>query len=125
MSRDFNRADRVAGQLQREIAQLLQTEVKDPRLGLVTVSGVEVSRDMAHAKVFFTLLDATDEHCRLAGEILNGAAGYLRHLVGQRVRIRIVPTLRFVYDESVARGATMSELIDEAVASDHSPPADD
>lgn len=118
MDRDFQRTDRVAQTLQRELAMLVQTEVKDPRIGMVTLSGVEVSRDMSHAKVFFTTLQDDPAQRRQIQEALNHAAGYLRHLVGQRIRMRVVPSLHFAYDDSVARGSRMSALIDQAVASD-------
>lgn len=120
MSKDFKRTDRVAGQMQREIAQLVQTEVKDPRLGMVTISGVEVTRDLAHAKVFFTVMGGAPDQREVAAHVLNGASAFLRHLVGERMRMRVVPALHFIYDESVERGTSLSALIEAAVASDKS-----
>lgn len=120
MPKDFKRTDRVAGQMQREIAQLVQTEVKDPRLGMVTISAVEVTRDLAHAKVFFTVLGGAPDQREIAVHVLNGAGAYLRHLLGERIRMRVVPALQFIYDESVERGTSLSALIDAAVASDQS-----
>lgn len=120
MTRDFNRADRVAEQIQRELAAMVRVELKDPRLGIVTLSGVDVSRDLSHAKVFFTVLNDAPEHRKQVGEILNRAAGFLRHLLGQRLRLRVTPALHFTYDESVVRGTSLSALIDSAVKSDKS-----
>lgn len=117
MPKEFNRTQRVAAQIQRELAQLIQFEMKDPRVGLVTVSGVEVSRDLSHAKVYVTVLDQTRD-IEGAVEALNHAAGYLRRELGKCVVMRVVPQLHFVYDASVERGANLSALIEAAVASD-------
>jgi ribosome-binding factor A len=114
--RDFSRAQRVADQIQRELAELLRTEVKDPRIGLITLTGVEVSPDYAHAKVFFTSLDA--EHLKAIETGLKRAAGFLRHELGQRIRLHTIPELHFVYDASVERGVRLSRLIDEALDAD-------
>lgn len=117
MPRDFPRTRRVGEQIQRELAALIRDGVKDPRVGMVTVSAVEVSRDLAHAKVFITVLgDEAAKRDSLAG--LNKAAGFLRHELGQRMLTRTVPQLRFVYDESIERGSRLSALIDAAVKSD-------
>jgi ribosome-binding factor A len=116
MPRDFSRTQRVADQLQRELAELLRTEVKDPRIGLITLTGVEVSPDYAHAKVFFTSLDA--EHLKAIEAGLKRAAGFLRHELGQRIRLHTIPELHFVYDASVERGMRLSRLIDEALDAD-------
>lgn len=117
MPRDFPRTRRVGEQMQRELAALIRDEVKDPRVGMVTVLAVEVTRDLAHAKVFVTVLgDAEARSASLAA--LNKAAGFLRHELGQRMLTRTVPQLRFVYDESIERGSRLSALIDQAVASD-------
>mgnify|MGYP005750595131 CR=1 FL=1 len=117
MPRDFPRTRRVGEQMQRELAALIRDEVKDPRVGMVTVLAVEVTRDLAHAKVFVTVLgDAEARDASLAA--LNKAAGFLRHELGQRMLTRTVPQLRFVYDESIERGSRLSALIDQAVASD-------
>jgi ribosome-binding factor A len=117
MPRDFPRTRRVGEQMQRELAALIRDEVKDPRVGMVTVSAVEVTRDLAHAKVFISMLgDAETRDASLAA--LNKAAGFLRHELGQRMLTRTVPQLRFVYDESIERGSRLSALIDQAVASD-------
>lgn len=126
MPKDFTRTDRVAGQLQREIALLIHNEVKDPRVGFVTVSAVQLSKDMSHAKIYFTLLDESPQARQEAEQALNHAAGFLRHLVGQQMRLRIVPQLVFRYDEAADRGVRLSALIDKAVAEDEKDaPGDD
>jgi len=117
--REFKRTDRVADQLQKELAVLIQREVKDPRLGLVTVSGVEVSRDLGYADVHVTLLgEDTPERIKENLKVLKQAAGFLRGQIARRIKLRHVPELRFHYDESVVRGQRLSSLIDEAVESD-------
>jgi ribosome-binding factor A len=118
MPRDFPRTRRIGEQMQRELAALIRDGVKDPRVGMVTVSAVEVTRDLAHAKVFVTVLG--DEKARRdTMTALASAAGFLRHGLGQRMLTRTVPQLRFVYDESIEHGTRLSALIDAAVASDH------
>lgn len=118
MPREFNRSERVAGSLRRELAQLIQMEVKDPEVGFVGLSDVEVSRDLSHAKVFITVFE-TDK-AESSVKALNRAAGYLRRRLGQEMRIRSVPELHFQHDASVETGQHMDDLIDAAVASDRS-----
>ena len=119
--REFKRTDRVADQLQKDLAVLIQREVKDPRLGMVTVSGVEVSRDLGYADVHITLLGEQDpERIKENLKVLKRAGGFLRSQVARRIKLRHVPELRFHYDESVVRGQHLSSLIEEAVASDRS-----
>lgn len=117
MPRDFNRSERVAGTLRRELAQLIQMEVKDPEVGFIGLSDVEVSRDLSHAKVFVTVFET--EKADSSVKALNRAAGYLRRRLGQEMRIRSVPELHFQHDASVETGQRMDNLIDAAVASDH------
>ncbi len=117
MPREFSRPQRVAAQIQRELAQLIQFEVKDPRVGLITISGVEVSRDLSHAKIFISMLESGHEVDE-ALKGLNSASGFLRRELGKRMIMRVVPNLHFVYDASVERGANLSALIDAAIASD-------
>ena len=116
MPRDFSRTLRVAEQIQRDLAELLRLEVKDPRIGMVTLTDVEVTSDYAHAKVFFTTLGDA-EQVAAATEGLNRAAGFLRHELGHRIKLRSIPQLHFIYDESVERGVRLSQLIDKAVNS--------
>lgn len=115
MPRDHPRTLRIAEQIQRELAGLIRLELKDPRVGMVTLTDVEVTADYAHAKVFFTTL-GTREQIEAASAGLNHAAGFLRHELGQRIKLRSIPQLHFIYDESVERGVRLSQLIDEAVA---------
>ena len=130
------RVQRVADQIQRELASLIQMEVNDPRVGMVSVTGVEVSRDIAHAKVFVTVLNTLTEDSEVnkstlsePGDLdkleikenidaLNKAAGFLRSLLAKRLSTRSVPKLRFFYDGSIARGQQLSSLIDSALAAD-------
>ncbi|KTC72462.1 ribosome-binding factor A [Legionella birminghamensis] len=108
---NFKRVDRVAEMLQRKLSQLIQQEVKDPRLpSFVTVSDVKVSPDLGHAKVYFTVLN---HDVQLTAEILNAAASYLRSALARSVKLRTVPQLHFVYDESIEYGRRLSKLIDE------------
>ncbi|TCT18547.1 ribosome-binding factor A [Bibersteinia trehalosi] len=119
MSREFKRSDRVAQELQKEIAVILQREVKDPRIGMVTVSDVEISRDLAYAKIYVTFLFDNDQDAitrSLAG--LNNASGYIRTLVGKAMRLRIVPELKFFYDKSLVEGMRMSNLVTNVVRQD-------
>ena len=117
--REFKRTDRVGDQLQKELAVLIQREVKDPRLGMVTVSAVTVSRDLGYADVYVTLLgEQSPERIRENLQVLKKAAGFLRGQIARRVKLRHVPELRFHFDESLVRGQRLSSLIDEAVESD-------
>lgn len=118
MAKDYSRTDRVGQQYQREIALILQREIKDPRVSMVTVSAVEVSRDLAYAKVFVTFLQDDAEQRKQGLKVLNDAAGFIRSLLGKRVRARIMPELRFVHDGSLNEGIRMSRLVDEAIAKD-------
>ena len=117
MPRDFSRTLRIAEQIQRDLAELLRTEAKDPRIGMVTLTDVEVTSDYAHAKVFFTMLGDAGQ-ISAAAEGLNRAAGFLRHELGHRIKLRSIPQLHFIHDESVERGVRLSQLIDAAVSSD-------
>lgn len=112
MPREFTRSDRVASQLQKELAELLQMHIKDKRLGMVTISAVEVSRDLAVAKVFVSFLGA-DETVKECLNTLSHAVPMLRHELGKRMRIRIMPELRFLHDESIERGMRMQALLDQ------------
>ena len=123
MPKEFNRTDRVADQIQRELASLIQFEVKDPRVGMVTITAVEVSKEFEYARVFFTVLG--DEAVRQATtKGLTRAAGFLRRELAHRLKLRSTPELQFVYDQSIDNAAKMSELISAAVASDRSPKAE-
>ena len=109
------RLRRVADQIQRELSAILRDELKDPRVGLITLSGVEMSPDLAHARVFFTALgDEKERDETLAG--LERAAGFLRTQLGRRLALRLTPELQFRYDPTVERGVRLSQLIDAAVS---------
>ncbi|MFY8273182.1 30S ribosome-binding factor RbfA [Pseudoalteromonas sp. SSDWG2] len=117
--REFSRTERVAQQIQKEIAVIIQREVKDPRLGMVTVSAVEVSRDLSYAKIFVTVFNQEDESkTKQSMRILNDASGYIRSLLGKRIRARIVPELRFVIDTSLMEGMRISNLVDSVMRED-------
>ena len=116
MPREFNRSERVAGLMRRELAQLVQSEVKDPKVGFVSISDVEVTRDLAHAKVFVTVFNADQAADSI--EALQRAAGFLRTRLGQNMRIRNVPQLHFRHDDSVETGMRMDELIDSVTEKD-------
>ena len=104
---------RINDQIQRDLSALIQREVKDPRIGLVTLQSVEVTPDYAHAKVFYTTLTGDP---KATGEALNEAAGFLRNLLFKRLHIHTVPTLHFHFDQSIERAIEMSRLIDTANA---------
>lgn len=109
-----NRGFKVADQIQRDLAELIARELKDPRVGMVTISGVEVTPDYAHAKVYFSLLVGDPEQ---TAEGLNQAAGFLRNGLFKRLHIHTVPTLHFIFDRTTERAADMNALIAKAVSS--------
>src|SRR5690348_14827754 len=117
MKRPSQRAQRVGDQIQRELADLLRNEVKDPRVGPVTVTAVDVSADLAHATVRFAHL-AGKETGKDAAQALARTAGFLRSELARRLNLYSVPQLSFAYDDSIESGLRMSRLIDEAVSAD-------
>jgi ribosome-binding factor A len=123
MKKHSQRSQRVADQIQRQLAELLATEVKDPRVGRVTLTHVEVTPDLAHAKVYFTHL-AGKERAEEAIDALSRTAGFLRSQLSHRLDLYTVPQLKFVYDDSIESGMRLSSLIDEAVAEDAKHPKD-
>lgn len=125
MPQDFSRTERVRHQLQREIAVILQREVKDPRVSMVTVSDVEVSRDLAYAKVFVTFFNDDASEVKQAIKILNEASGFIRSLLGKRIKARVVPELKFHHDTSLNEGIRMSRLVDEARKRDRNDSSED
>ncbi|AEV27068.1 30S ribosome-binding factor RbfA [Azospira sp. APE16] len=114
-NKSFSRKDRVNEQIRRELAELIRTELKDPRVGMVSLTDVEVTPDYAHAKVFFTTLAASEQLAEIK-KGLDKASGFLRRELGRRVRIHTTPQLHFVYDNSIEHGTSLSRLIDEAAA---------
>ncbi|NDU86299.1 MAG: 30S ribosome-binding factor RbfA [Ferrovum sp.] len=115
--RTFSRQQRVADQLQKELAAVVRREFKDPRLGMVTFTAVEVAADYAHAKVFVSSLQG-DEVLDRSLQALRDGAGFLRHHLGKRLTIHTLPQLHFLADHTVERALALSHLIDAAVASD-------
>ena len=119
-ARGFQRSDRVAEQVRRDLADLIRTELKDPRVGMISLTAVELTPDYAHAKVFFTTLNG--EHLDEIERGLKRAGGFLRRELGRRIHIHTLPELHFVYDNSLERGSNLSQLIDKANAlSDQTP----
>ncbi len=120
MPREFSRIDRIGDQMQRELAQLIQREVKDPRVGMVTVNAVKVSRDLGYADVYVSLL-TTEELTEESGQVveslavLNKAAGFLRGQIGRAMKLRVTPQLRFHFDSLLGHSRHMDNLIREAV----------
>lgn len=106
------RGQRVAEQIARDLAEIIPLEVRDPRVGLVTITGCEITPDYAHARVFFTVIGSDPAQCE-AG--LAAAAGMLRNKIFKKLRIHTVPTLHFVHDTSVERGSEMDRVINEAM----------
>lgn len=118
----FARTERVSGQIRRDLAILIRDRVKDPRVGMVTLLDVEVSKDFAHAKIWFDVLQA--DQGLDAQTALNHAAGFLRRELGHLLKLRMTPALHFFYDDTQSRGNALSVLIDRAVASDQHPQED-
>ena len=119
MAREFSRTERVADYLQRELAGVIQHEVRDPRLGMVSITGVEVTKDLGYAKVFYTLLGCeSDQDAVDSTEVLNKAAGFLRTRLSKDSSMRTVPRLRFKFDNSVGQGRFMEGLISQAADAD-------
>jgi ribosome-binding factor A len=107
---------RVADQIQKDLSELIAFELKDPRVGMITLTEVQLTPDYAHAKIYFTVLKDSKEEVKQTLEGLNKAAGYLRNMLGKRLHIHTLPQLHFVHDTSTSRGLQMSALIDQANA---------
>ena len=129
MAREYSRTQRVGDFLQQELAQLIQNELRDPRVQMVSVTAVDVTRDLAHAKVFFTQLGVDNaEQAKETAEVLNKASGFLRSTLARSATMRTVPKLHFRFDESVGRGRDMEALLREVREADdalHHGEADD
>jgi ribosome-binding factor A len=110
MARRPGRADKVGDQILRELSEIVRRELRDPRVGMITLTSVEMSPDCAHATVYFTCLDPS--HVEEARSGLRRAAGFLRSQLARRIKMYVTPDLRFAYDESIERGARLSQLID-------------
>ena len=122
MPAEFNRAQRLGERIKRDLALLIQRELKDPRIGMVTVNFVQLSKDLSYADVNVTVLvpGDVDEEIVESLAILNEASVFLRTELGRGLRVRKVPHLRFHYDDSLKRGARINELIHQALKSDQS-----
>jgi len=116
MPAEFSRTRRVGEQIQRDLAELIRSEIRDPRLGMVTVNHVNVSRDMSHARVYITVMGEPESR-DISLSILNKMAGYLRAQIGRRMKLRMIPELKFIYDESIDRGARIDSLLKNAAPS--------
>ncbi|MDM7860538.1 30S ribosome-binding factor RbfA [Alteromonas sp. ASW11-36] len=120
MAREFSRTDRVGQQVHKEVASILQNEVKHriPELIMVTVSGVEVSRDLAHAKVFVTFYDNDEKVVEANLKLLQEQKGMVRSLLAKRLRMRSVPAIHFFRDASLTEGIRISNLVSQTIADD-------
>lgn len=116
MPREFSRSERMAELLRRELAEIVRDEIKDPRLGFISFTEVRMSRDLSHAVIYCSVLNAEDQTESI--EVLNRAVGFIRKEVARRIKARIVPTLKFAIDDSVIRGAAMDSLISKAIQKD-------
>jgi ribosome-binding factor A len=116
MAKNPSRLGRIGDQIQKDLAMLIRTEIKDPRVGMITLTGVEISSDHHHAKVYFTTLGGAEAVAKAESGLMH-ASGFLRSQLAKGLQLRIVPELHFIYDESVERGVRLSKLIDDAVAS--------
>lgn len=130
MAREFKRSDRIAEQIQKELAWLIQREIKDPRLGMVTLHDVRVSRDMGYADIYYTLLSAEElspdsEEVQESLKILRGAAGYLRTALAKAMKLRTIPYLRFHFDTLAGESRHLDALINKAVASNRNDDEDE
>ncbi len=119
MAKEYSRTQRIAEQIQRDLAKLIQLEIKDPRIGMVTISFVKVARDLGYAEVYFTVMpfgeQSEDDAVNAASEVLKDAAGYLRSELAHNMQLRTVPKLRFHFDASVDRGRRLHSLIEQTV----------
>ncbi|MGR9105588.1 MAG: 30S ribosome-binding factor RbfA [Gammaproteobacteria bacterium] len=124
MPREFSRSQRVASQMQRELAGILQSELKDPRLGFITVNAVELTRDLSLAKIYFTILGKAPGQIEKERAILEHSIPFIRRELAKRMRLRVLPELRFVYDESLEKGMRIDRLLQD-LARETDDPAED
>ncbi|MBT7437223.1 MAG: 30S ribosome-binding factor RbfA [Cellvibrionales bacterium] len=116
MPREFTRKDRVSDALQRELSRLIRDEVRDPRLKMTNITGVEVSRDLSSAKVYVTFIGSNSEEAgHDATAILNGAVGFLRTRIASEMKLRVTPKIRFIYDITGKRGQDLAALIEQSI----------
>ncbi len=119
MAKDYARTDRIGELIQRELASIIAKEIRDPKVGLISVAAVKVTRDLAYAKVYISRFGEPAE-AKVAVEKLNKASPFLRFLLAKKIDLRVMPALQFVYDETLVTGNALAALIDKAVASDKS-----
>ena len=118
MPREFTRSDRVSDAIQRLLGQVIPNEIRDPRIGMVNINEVTVTRDMAYAKVYVTFLGLEADKVKQNLDILNDASGFIRSLIAKRIQARIVPTVRFYFDKSLDEGIRMANLVENVRKSD-------
>lgn len=120
MPKEYSRTQRIADMIQRELSELIRNEMRDPRVNLTSITGVEVSRDLSHAKVYVNFIAPEKEAAdhEQAVKALNGAAGFLRSQLARTVELRTTPALRFIYDATSEKGQKLSALIDYALHRD-------
>ena len=119
MPREFYRSDRVADAIQRELSVLINDSLRDPRIGMVSVTEVSVSRDLSNSKVYVSFISLNSDHqVNIAMSALGGATGYLRKLMAANMNLRVIPKIKFIHDNLAGKSQDMSELIDLAIASD-------
>ncbi|MGK0270539.1 MAG: ribosome-binding factor A [Cocleimonas sp.] len=119
MPYDYSRTDRIGEQIKRELSMLIRNEIKDPRVSMVSILDVEVTKDLSKAKVFFDALNQEEHEACEKG--LNNAAGFLRRELGRAIKLRSTPALVFIYDDTEQRANDLSVMIDKAVSSDKKP----
>ncbi len=118
MPREFTRSDRVSDAIQRILGQVIAQEVRDPRIGMVNINAVTVTRDMAYAKVYVTFVGQSEDESLAAAAVLNKASGFLRGFIAKELIMRSVPKLQFIYDKTAIRGQELSYLIERALKED-------
>jgi len=119
MAKEYSRTRRIGDQIQKDLATIIQQEIKDPRVGIVTINEVKVTKDLGYADIYFTCmsLDDDDESSKISVKVLNGASGFLRTLLASAMNLRVIPELRFHYDAILGEASKMSQLINKAVKS--------
>ncbi|MBU2966842.1 30S ribosome-binding factor RbfA [Amphritea sp. 2_MG-2023] len=129
MAREFSRTQRISDQVQKDLAQLIQREIKDPRLGMVTISYVKIAKDLGYADIYITVMamGGKDEATAVTEslKVLNSASGFLRGQLSSKIKLRVMPQLRFHFDESVDRGRRLNDLIIKATREDGQHAQDD
>jgi len=118
VAKEYPRTRRVGEQIRRDLAEIIRLRLDDPRMAMVSITAIDVSRDLGHARIYVTLVGGDQSERAEVVDHLNEVAGYLRGELGRKLRLRMTPQLRFLYDESVERGAQLSALIDEACSHD-------